>query len=118
MSSIDEFYDHVRQEVNKSRDICVAVDKHLVYIGLNETACSYLKIKPEDLIGKSAIHAFPEIIASRNHRNMLKALSGEHITGELIESRMGHLLDTTYTPVYNGKEVKAVILNATIHNPG
>ncbi len=113
----DQFYDQVISDVMKSKDICVAVDEHLNYIALNQVAFTYLHIKQDDLLGKNAIQVFPEIIASRNHRNILKALSGKFIAGELIESRMGDILETSYTPVIFDKEVKAVILNATLHTP-
>ena len=118
MYTVEDFYDDVTREVMESNDICVAVDEHLTYIALNEVACRYLCIQADDLVGISAIQRFPEIIASRNHRNMLRALSGDVIESDLVESRMGDILETSYTPVYSGKEVKAVILRASVHTKG
>ena len=80
-------------------------------------ACSYLKIKPETLVGKSAVQVYPEIIASKNHRNMLRAHSGVKIPEDFVETRMGDIVKVSYTPVVIDKEVKAVILNAVIHSP-
>jgi hypothetical protein len=116
MYTADDFYQSVTHQVMQSQDICVAVDEHLAYIALNEVACSYLNIHSADLIGVPAIERYPEIIASRNHRNILRALNGEVIESDLVESRMGDILQTSYTPVYAGKEVKAVILRATVHS--
>ena len=113
--TVEDFYNEVTREVMQSSDICVAVDEHLTYIALNDVACQYLRIQPDMLIGISAIEKFPEIIASRNHRNMLRALSGEMIESDLVESRMGDMLQTSYSPVYSGKEVKAVILRAVVY---
>lgn len=113
--SADPIYNTVIAEVEKSKDITVAVDENLNYIAVNETACAYLKVKPEALLGKSAIQLYPEIIASRNHRNMLRARSGEYIPADLVESRMGDILKTSYTPVIIAGEVRGVILNATLH---
>jgi hypothetical protein len=116
--TVEDFYEGVTREVMECSDICVAVDEHLSYIALNEVACQYLGIQAEAFIGISAIQKFPEIIASRNHRNMLRALSGEVIESDLVESRVGDVLRTSYTPVLAGKEVKAVILRATVHSSG
>jgi PAS domain-containing protein len=116
--TVENFYDEVTREVMECLDICVAIDEHLAYIALNEVACQYLGIEAEDLIGISAIEKFPEIIASRYHRNMLRALSGEMIESDLVESRVGDVLRTSYTPVLAGTEVKAVILRATVHSSG
>lgn len=113
----DLFQELVINTVNESDKICVAVDEHLNYIALNNVACSYLKIPPDDLIGKCAIQVFPEIIASRNHRNILRALSGKFIESDLVESRKGDILKTSYTPVFIDNQVKAVILQATVHLP-
>ena len=113
----DHFLELVINTVNASNEICVAVDEHLNYIALNKLACSYLMIQPEDLLGKCAIQVFPEIIASRNHRNILRALSGKFIESDLVESRKGDILKTSYTPVFIENEVKAVILQASLHLP-
>jgi len=95
-------------------DISVAVDAKIQYIAVNDAACAHLNIKPGDLIGKSALDIYPEIIASENHRNILKALSGESIDGELIESRAGALLLTSYRPVFLEESVKAIILTGIV----
>ena len=113
----DLFQDLVIKPVLESDQICVAVDEHLNYIALNKVACSYLNIQPEDLIGKCAIQVFPEIIASRNHRNILRALSGKIIEADLVESRKGDILKTSYLPVFIEGQVKAVILQATVLLP-
>ena len=113
----DLFQDLVIKPVLESDQICVAFDEHLNFIVLNKVACSYLNIQPEDLIGKCAIQVFPEIIASRNHRNILRALSGKFIDADLVESRMGDILQTSYRPVFMQGQVKAVILKATVLLP-
>lgn len=113
----DQFDELIIKTVLSSDKICVAVDDHLNYIAINKVACDYLNIPPENLIGKCAIQVFPEIIASRNHRNILRALSGKFIESDLVESRKGDILKTSYTPVLIDQQVKAVILEATMHLP-
>jgi hypothetical protein len=113
----ENWLDSVVETVNSNEGISVAIDKQLTCIALNDTACQYLKIRPTDLLGKIAIEVYPEIIASRNHRNILRAMSGIHIPSDLVESRMGDILESSYTPVVVDREVKAVILNARMHLP-
>jgi PAS domain-containing protein len=114
----NEFRVQVATEVAGSKNICVAIDKELHYLAFNEAACAYLKIRAADLLGKSALQVYPEIIASRNHRNILRALSGEVIVDDLVESRMGNILKASYRPVFVNKEVQAVILDATVFLSG
>jgi PAS domain-containing protein len=109
-----EFHKEVIWNVTNSPDICVAIDQQLYCLALNEMACSYLNIKPEDLLGKSALQVYPEIVASRNHRNILKALTGIPIISDLVESRKGDILRASYQPVFVDNEVRAVILNAVV----
>jgi PAS domain S-box-containing protein len=109
-----DFYQEVIKEVMSCPDISVAVDDKIKYIAVNEAACRHLSIKPDDLLGKSALDLYPEIIASKNHRNILKALSGHSIEGELIESRAGALLLTSYRPVIMDEQVKAIILTGIL----
>src|SRR4051812_46305736 len=105
----EDFYKEIIQRVMDSPHISVAVDEKIQYIAVNDVACTYLKIKSTDLLGKSALDLYPEIIASKNHRNMLKALSGLSLDDELIESRMGDLLVTSYRPFFMEGQVKAII---------
>ena len=114
-STTNNWQNDVNIAVNKNTGISTAVDADLTYVAINEVACNYLKLTPEALLGKVAIEVFPEVIASRNHRNILRAMSGIKIDSDLVESRMGDILDVSYTPVWVNKEVKAVILNATVH---
>ena len=113
----DQFQELVINTVNTSDQICVAVDEHLNYIALNMQACSYINIEPGELVGKCAIQVFPEIIASRNHRNILRALSGKFIEGDLVTGRKGDILKTSYTPIFIDNQVRAVILQATVLLP-
>jgi len=112
--AIEDFYLEVVKEVMASPDFSVAVDEKIQYIAVNDVTCEYLNIKPEDLLGKNALDIYPEIIASKNHRNILKAISGESIEGELIESRTGGLFITSYRPVFMDEQVKAIILTGIL----
>jgi hypothetical protein len=97
-------------EVKGNENICVALDEQLEYIAISDTACRYLCVKAENLLGKNMLEVYPEITASRNHRNILKAFSGVTIKNEPIESRMGDLLLTSYNPVLSAGCVIAVIV--------
>jgi hypothetical protein len=108
--SSDSKLNEVINEVNDSSNICVAVDTTLKYIAVNETACGYLRVEPGNILGKYMLELYPEITASRNHRNILKALSGLPVNNEPIESRMGDLLLTSYKPVKSGERIIAVIV--------
>jgi hypothetical protein len=111
----DLFVELVLNTVLSNDQICIAPDEHLNYIALNKPASAYLNIQPEALPGKCALQVFPEIIASRNHRNILRALTGIFIETDLVESRQGDILKTSYTPICIDQQVKAVILEATLH---
>jgi PAS domain-containing protein len=115
ITTVDQFHKEVAATVHASHDICVAIDEQLNYIAFNDKACKYLRIKATDMIGRSALQVYPDIVASRNHRNILRAISGITIPLDLVESRMGDILKASYTPVFVEKEVKAVILNAVVY---
>ncbi len=100
----------VLNHVNSSPYISVALNDKLIYIAINSIACSYLHLENKDIIGQAALEKYPEVIASKNHRNILTALSGATIENELIESRMGDTLITSYKPYLYKNKVVAVVI--------
>lgn len=100
----------VIKHVNSSSFISVALNDQLVYIAINSIACAYLKLEPKDIVGKAVLEKYPEVTASKNHRNILTAFSGETIENELIESRMGDTLITSYKPYLYRNKVVAVVV--------
>lgn len=98
-------------ESARSSDIVVVFDSGLNYVYVNHAACIQLDRKPEQLIGKSIIDLYPEIIASRNHRSLLRAFQGETLHG-VIESRKASFFETFYEPVFAGGQVVRVIVRA------
>src|SRR5688572_27148446 len=79
--------------------IVAAFDQELRYMFLNPAACKHMNAEPESLLGKSIIDVYPDIIASRNHRNLLRALEGE-VIHDIIEGRFGHRMESHYEPVF------------------
>ena len=93
----------------------VTFDAHLNFREVNEVTCEYLANDADDLIGKSILDLYPGMTASKNHRNLLKALSGETIK-DIILSHVSDLkLETTYVPVITGNRVTGISVTAKPH---
>lgn len=96
----------------KTDEIVVVFDRNLNYLETNEAACAHLKMTPAELIGKNVLDLFPDLIASKNHRNLLRALGGEILRNMIVESRMGQRFKITYTPLVKEGLVSAILVNA------
>lgn len=98
----------------KERDTTMRVtfDVHLNFLEVNEATCEHLKKEPADLVGKSILDLYPGMIASRNHRNLLKALSGATIKDTVVSNVYDIELEATYTPVLSGNRVTGVSVTA------
>ena len=95
-----------------SKDISVLLDAKLNYLLVNKAACDLLNKSASELIGRSIIDLYPSMIASANHRNLLKALNGEMIRDyELISNDKKFM--ASYIPVFEKKTVIGVLSKAT-----
>ena len=110
----NQLFERVINEVHESSNVTVALNENCEYIAVNSVACNYLGIEASTLLGKSALDLYPEITASLNHRNILKALSGLSLDNQRIESRKGHILLTSYRPFSHNGAVKAIIISGKI----
>ncbi|MBI3520603.1 MAG: PAS domain-containing protein [Bacteroidetes bacterium] len=110
----NQLYERVIKEVHESPNITVALNENCEYIAVNSVACDYLEMKANMLLGKSALDLYPEITASLNHRNILKALSGHSLDNQRVESRKGHILRTSYRPFSLDGTVKAIVISGKL----
>jgi hypothetical protein len=92
--------------------VAMLFDDQLNYVAVSAPACIHFRMKKEELIGRCVLDIFPDIIASANHRNMLRALKGESIMNSRIVSRMGIPMETSYIPVYPDGYVKGILVYA------
>lgn len=88
-------------------DILAIFDRHLRYVYLNEEGYRHLGREVQELIGNSIIDTYPDIIASANHRNLLRCLQGETIEAHLT-GRKGHHFHTMYKPVILQERVEGI----------
>jgi PAS domain S-box-containing protein len=93
-------------------DNIVVFDRNLNYIMVNETACKTLDRPSSDIIGKCIIDLYPEIIASKNHRNLLSALSGHTIQDDIPSLSGTKLYSTLYKPVTIDGKVMGILVKS------
>jgi len=105
-------YEFITDEVNSRSGIAVALDPHLNYLAVNQEACAHLRKHSNELLGNSILDLFPSIIASKNHRNLLRAASGETILNDTIETVNGVNFFATYDPLIIDRQVRAVFVTA------
>jgi PAS domain-containing protein len=110
-ANIEDIYRFVTNE-SLANDIAVAFDRNLHYISLNQNACRLLQKDEHELIGKCMTDLFPSVIASRNHRNMLKAATGIRIQNDVVESVTGSRFIVSYEPFLIDRQVQAIFVRA------
>lgn len=96
----------------QSKDITAVFDRELNYLLINEAGCRQLQQPPEKLVGNCILDLYPQIIASENHRNLLRAVAGESVKNILIQDGRGGYFKTWYRPILRDKQVVAVIATA------
>jgi PAS domain-containing protein len=89
------------------KEISVLFDVNLRYVLVNDTACNYLNKRSEELIGKTIMDLYPQLLTSQNLRNLIKAAKGNELM-DVIEDREGTLYATVYQPLLKNKEVRYV----------
>jgi PAS domain-containing protein len=99
-------------EVMHAKGVSAIFDSKLNYLLVNKATCDELDKTASDLIGRSIIDLFPNIIASANHRNLLKALNGETILNYEIESLKGKRFLVSYIPVKEKDKIIGVLTKA------
>jgi hypothetical protein len=93
-------YKALAEEVEKALNISVILDINLRYLAVSRGACKELNLKADDFIGRSFLDLFPHLIASANHRNILKALGGETIVA-FVSNSGGSQFKVSFCPVYD-----------------
>lgn len=88
----------------------VVFDLKLNYRFANAAACVYLQRSNDELIGNSLVDVFPEMIASKSHRNILKAITGETIDNQLIEEQDGNYFRSTFAPIIEENSIIGVLV--------
>jgi PAS domain-containing protein len=112
MHTAADFDIQIIQTVLSAPDIAILFDNQLNYVALNDNACRHFDRKKEELLGRCVLDIYPDIIASANHRNMLRALDGEAILNCRVTGRTGILFNISYIPVFPEGSVKGILLNA------
>jgi hypothetical protein len=98
--------------VMSDKDIAVLFDDELKYSLINSAACKQLNRTSESLMGKCILDLYPEITASENHRNLLRALEGD-IVNEVIPGSRGEYFRSIYRPVSFLGKITHVLVKAS-----
>src|SRR5688572_25081719 len=104
-TSEKKLHNFLAEEVMREYDICIALDSHLNFIAANGSACSHFQKSEYELIGRCILDLYPAIIASKNHRNFLRALAGQIIENDLVSSVTGERFITKYEPLLIDEQV-------------
>ncbi len=112
MHTAADFEIEILDIVKSASDITVLFDKRLNYVALNAAALRHLKMAEEELIGRCILDLFPHLIASPNHKNLLRALEGESIMNFELKSMNGVLFKTSYIPILPDGLIKGILVNA------
>jgi PAS domain-containing protein len=107
----------VVQSVMFDKNIAALIDNELKYSLINQACCKQLNRSSESLIGKCILDLYPEITASQNHRNILRALEGNTIN-EVVEGMNGSYFRSVYQPVSFLGKITHVLVKASQVNPG
>jgi hypothetical protein len=98
------------------KDMAMLLDNELNYSLVNHAACEQLKRTSESLVGKCILDVYPQMTASVNHRNLLRALEGNTIT-EVVEGLHGEYFRSAYRPVsFLGKITHVLVRASKIRN--
>ncbi len=111
-TSENRLHHFLTEEVTRQHDLCIALDAHLNFIAANDTACSHFNKSEYELVGRCILDLFPALIASKNHRNFLRALAGQIIENDHVVSMSGDRFNANYEPLVLNDEVKAVLVTA------
>lgn len=92
------------------KEIAVLFDDQLNFVAASAPALLHLQQREDELIGRCVLDVFPDVIASANHRNLLRALEGESIMNVRLVARNGIPFIATYIPVYPDGYVKGIVV--------
>jgi len=103
----------IQKAVSDNRDDIVAVfDTELSYLFANDAACKLLKKENHELVGKNLLELFPNLTASKSHRHLLQALSGEEVRRVRSEgtfTRNGAIYESSYYPLKSKNKVEGIL---------
>ena len=106
-----ELFKPFAEQVQKTNHISVIFDAELKYVMLSPAALQELGLPESEVVGRNMLDLFPDLIASSNHRNILKALSGQTIQ-TTIESRRQKLVRVSYKPLMVDRTIIGVHVEA------
>jgi PAS domain-containing protein len=102
----------IEKLVMESNNVSVFFDRNLCYKMVNDAACELLNKRAKDLLNKNILDLFPEIVASANHRNLLRALDGQTIR-QTMPDRNGNLCRCRYKPIHQQGRLLGVLVTVT-----
>jgi PAS domain-containing protein len=102
----------IDSDYRDAKDIVTVFDKSLNYLFVNKATCIRLSKKPYELIGENLLELYPEVTASENHRNLLRAINGEILSNRLIRGKDGFLFTTHYEPLIRNNNLIGVKLTS------
>ena len=103
----------IEKLIMESNNISIFFDQNLCYKIVNNAACEHIQMKAKELLNKNILDLFPEIVASANHRNLLRALDGLSIR-TTVPDRNGKLFKCRYKPIYQNGKVLGVLVTAVL----
>ena len=105
-------YSEALYKIIDSEDVVAIFDTDLNYMAANNAACELLQKKKYELEGKNILELFPSLTASKSHRQMLHALSGEVVIDVITEgtfTREGAKYISSYYPLKKKEIVYAIL---------
>jgi PAS domain S-box-containing protein len=107
------YADLIADAVNSNMESIVAVfDAELNYLFANDAACLLLNKKKQELEGKNLLQLFPSLTASKSHRHLLQALSGQEVRNARSEGTFtqdGAIYESDYFPLKHKNKTEAVL---------
>ena len=99
--------------LNNTEDVVVVFDTDLNYLLANTAACKLLAKQKQEIEGKNLLELFPNLTASKSHRYLLQALSGEQVLNAITEgtfTRAGAKYSSSYYPLKIKEKVSAILV--------
>lgn len=107
--------------LDDSEYVIAILDSELNYIFANPATCHLLRKQKHELEGKNMLELFPNLTASKSHRDLLKTLSGETIIDAISEgtfTKAGAKYVSSYYPLKDkGKVVAILVITKKLYFP-
>jgi len=102
----------VRKILDSSVDLIAVYDTDARVISINQSAMNLLKIeREEDILGKKITELVPQMIDSKGHEDLLRAINGETIHNEIYHSSVtGRYYENFLIPLKDVKDKTYAVL--------